>query len=172
MTKSASETDTKNAPYGSLAAIKAATSSSQLVDILLTNSFPTHVTAFSSAALPAAIYPPPSLEAESVSEIVRRIKPRYHFVAGGGSQSPPMFWEREPFVWEEEEGRITRFLSLGAFGGPPITGKKQRVCSFVFRTIRILKANVLVVLRLLNRTSDVNLCTFAVPTECHQESVH
>ncbi|KAI0347739.1 hypothetical protein BDW22DRAFT_13687 [Trametopsis cervina] len=126
MTKSAPTTDSKNKSYGSLAAIKAASSSSQLVDILLTNTFPTHVTAFSSAALPTPIFPPPSLEGEPVSDIVKRIKPRYHFVAGGGSQTPPQFWERQPFVWNDEEGRVTRFLSLGVFGGPPPSGKKPR----------------------------------------------
>jgi hypothetical protein len=39
-----------------------------------------------------------------------------------------MFWEREPFMWDDEEGRISRFISLGAFGGEPSPGKKQRVC--------------------------------------------
>lgn len=50
-------------------------------------------------------------------------------MAGGGSQTSPQFWEREPFVWEGEEGgRVTRFLSLGAFGGAaPAVGKKPRV---------------------------------------------
>jgi hypothetical protein len=38
-----------------------------------------------------------------------------------------MFWEREPFVWDGEESRVSRFVSLGAFGGEPTTGKKQRV---------------------------------------------
>jgi hypothetical protein len=38
-----------------------------------------------------------------------------------------MFWEREPFVWDEEEARVSRFVSLGAFGGEPTAGKKQRV---------------------------------------------
>jgi hypothetical protein len=38
-----------------------------------------------------------------------------------------MFWEREPFVWDGEEGRVSRFVSLGSFGGEPTTGKKQRV---------------------------------------------
>jgi hypothetical protein len=38
-----------------------------------------------------------------------------------------MFWEREPFVWDDEDGRVSRFVSLGAFGGEPTAGKKQRV---------------------------------------------
>ncbi|KAI0697601.1 nuclear protein [Cytidiella melzeri] len=126
LTKSTPAKDTKNVSYGSLAAIRAGSSNSQLVDILLTNTFPTHITAFSSAALPTPIFPPPSLSAEAVSDVVKRIQPRYHIVAGGGSQTPPQFWEREPFVWDGEEARVTRFLSLGAFGGPPPAGKKPR----------------------------------------------
>ena len=66
-----------------------------------------------------------SIGVDPVAEIVRRTKPRYHFTAGGGK--PPKFWEREPFVWDEDNGRVTRFVSLGAFGGPPAEGKKQRV---------------------------------------------
>jgi len=31
-----------------------------------------------------------------------------------------MFWEREPFVWDDEQGRVSRFISLGAFGGDPL----------------------------------------------------
>ncbi|KAJ7578407.1 CwfJ C-terminus 1-domain-containing protein-like protein [Mycena floridula] len=50
-----------------------------------------------------------------------RLKPRYYFTGGAS-----IFWEREPFVWDDENGRVTRFLSLGPFGGPPQTGKKQR----------------------------------------------
>ncbi|KAI0094333.1 CwfJ C-terminus 1-domain-containing protein-like protein [Irpex rosettiformis] len=123
----ANSTDTKNSSYDSLAAIRAGSSNSQLIDILLTNAFPAHITAFSSAPLPTPIFPPPTLVSDPVADVVRRIKPRYHFVAGGGSQTSPQFWEREPFVWDGEDGRVTRFLSLGAFGGPvPATGKKPR----------------------------------------------
>ena len=47
-----------------------------------------------------------------------------------------MFWEREPFVWDDEEGRVSRFVSLGAFGGEqPTTGKKQRVPTFTWANI-------------------------------------
>ncbi|CAL1705644.1 unnamed protein product [Somion occarium] len=113
--------------YSSLAAIKTATSTPQLIDILLTNSFPTNITALSAAPLPSPDFPPTG-GAEPVSEIVRRTKPRYHFVAGGGGEHPPTFWEREPFIWDEEGGRVSRFVSLGSFGGgpDPSTGKKQR----------------------------------------------
>lgn len=37
-----------------------------------------------------------------------------------------MFWEREPFLWEVEGDRLTRFISLGAFGSEKVTGKKER----------------------------------------------
>ncbi|KAI0785490.1 CwfJ C-terminus 2-domain-containing protein-like protein [Irpex lacteus] len=130
LTKSTSPNKSSSSSYTSLASILTTTTPSQHVDILLTNAFPPHITAFSSAPLPVPIFPPPSLIADPLLDVVKKIKPRYHFVAGGGSQTSPQFWEREPFVWEGEEeggGRVTRFLSLGAFGGaPPATGKKPR----------------------------------------------
>lgn len=127
MTKSAPTTNSKDTSYGSLAAIKASTVSSQYIDILLTNTFPADITAFSSAPLPSPSFPMPP-GAEPVSEVVRRTKPRYHFVAGGGGspEDVPLFWEREPFVWEDETGRVMRFVSLGSFGRTPESGKKQR----------------------------------------------
>lgn len=131
MTKSSPASDSKSTSYGSLAAIRAGSSTSQLVDILLTNAFPAHITAFSTAPLPTPIFPPPSLIADPLSDVVKKIKPKYHFVAGGGSQTPSQFWEREPFVWDGEDGRVTRFLSLGAFGGPPPPGKKPRVSELI-----------------------------------------
>ncbi|OSX65607.1 hypothetical protein POSPLADRAFT_1044935 [Postia placenta MAD-698-R-SB12] len=108
--------------YTSLASIKATTSSSQLVDILISNAWPSDITRFSSAPLPSPELS--SIGVEPVAEVVRRTKPRYHFAAGGGI--PPKFWEREPFIWNEEGDRISRFVSVGAFGGQPTEGKKQR----------------------------------------------
>ncbi|KAH9928175.1 nuclear protein [Fomitopsis serialis] len=108
--------------YTSLAAIKANAATSQLVDIFISNAWPSSVTHASNAPLPDPALS--SIGIDPVAEIVRRTKPRYHFAAGGGS--PPKFWEREPFVWGEDNGRISRFVSLGAFGGPPTEGKKQR----------------------------------------------
>ncbi|KAL1947972.1 hypothetical protein VTO73DRAFT_13696 [Trametes versicolor] len=108
--------------YTSLASIASATTPSQLVDILITNAWPAGIAHLSSAPLPA-----PELSAigvEPVGEVVRKTKPRYHFAAGGGH--PPRFWEREPFLWEDENGRVSRFVSLGAFGGEQPSGKKQR----------------------------------------------
>ncbi|KZT09782.1 nuclear protein [Laetiporus sulphureus 93-53] len=108
--------------YTSLAAIKATALDSQLVDVFISNACPSDITRFSLAPLPAPELA--SIGVEPVAEVVRRTKPRYHFAAGGGV--PPRFWEREPFVWDDENGRITRFVSLGAFGGQPAEGKKQR----------------------------------------------
>jgi hypothetical protein len=62
-----------------------------------------------------------------VDVVVRHSKPRYHFAAGVGT--PRMFWEREPYVWEDEGSRVARFVSLGSFGGDTGSGKKQRVCN-------------------------------------------
>jgi len=44
---------------------------------------------------------------------------------GGGTA--PIFWEREPFIWEDDNRRVTRFVSLGAFGSTLPIDKKQRV---------------------------------------------
>ncbi|KAG6898272.1 hypothetical protein C0992_000717 [Termitomyces sp. T32_za158] len=108
--------------YESLAAIKSSASSSQLIDIFMTNVWPSAVKQLSGVALPL-----PELMFPGVSEldeVIRRIKPRYHFAASGGV--PPQFWEREPFVWDDAEGRVSRFISLGAFGGAASPGKKPR----------------------------------------------
>ena len=128
MTQTATSSKANDNTYGSLAAIMASTAASQNIDILLTNAFPSHITAFSSAPLPTPNFPSPP-GADPISEVVRRTKPRYHFVAGGGGDegNVPLFWEREPVVWEDESGRVLRFVSLGSFGRTPESGKKQRV---------------------------------------------
>ncbi|KAH9950204.1 nuclear protein [Amylocystis lapponica] len=108
--------------YTSLAAIKAAAAPSQHIDILISNAWPAGITQFSVAPLPAPELA--SLGVDPLAEVVRRTRPRYHFAAGGGQ--PPKFWEREPYVWDEDGGRVARFVSLGAFGGAPAAGKKQR----------------------------------------------
>ncbi|KAF8447777.1 CwfJ C-terminus 1-domain-containing protein-like protein [Boletus edulis BED1] len=118
MNKSLNTTAGQN--YGSLAAIRDAASTSQLVDILITNDWPACVTSHCS--------PPPSPPdyehgSPPLDEIIRKIKPRYHFAARAGS--PPKFWEREPFAWDDESWRVTRFVSLGAFGEEH-SGQKQR----------------------------------------------
>ncbi len=92
------------------------------VDILLTYGWPASITKLSKTV-------PSSLNSDSsvppLDEIMIACRPRYHFAAAGAS--PPAFWEREPFVWEGQvEGAITRFISLGAFGGSS-DGKRPRV---------------------------------------------
>jgi hypothetical protein len=118
--------------YNSLAAIRSAASDSQLVDILISNAWPSAIADLSSVPLPSPELA--SIGAPPLDDIVRHTKPRYHFSAGGGQ--PPKFWEREPFVWDNEGGRLTRFVSLGAFGGEPTPGKKQRVCSVNVRLVQ------------------------------------
>lgn len=107
--------------YGTLAAIRDTASPSQLIDIFITNDWPASITSHSSLALPEQENPgsPP------LDEIIRKIKPRYHFAAG--AMPSPKFWEREPFTWDGEPRRISRFISLGTFGGEEHTGQKQRV---------------------------------------------
>ena len=115
------KTTAKN--YSSLAAIRSVAESSQLLDVLISNVWPSSITEFSRVPLPLPDSAPAS--APPLDDIIRRTKPRYHFAAGGG-----MFWEREPFVWDDEAGRATRFVSLGPFAGEPASGKKQRVRVF------------------------------------------
>ncbi|KAF8077783.1 CwfJ C-terminus 1-domain-containing protein-like protein [Lyophyllum atratum] len=113
---------TSNPNYKSLASIQSSASSSQLIDILMTNVWPSAITQLSAAPLPL-----PELASSGVpvlDEAIRRTKPRYHFAAAGGQ--PPQFWEREPYAWDDEEGRVSRFISLGAFGGQSTSGKKPR----------------------------------------------
>lgn len=132
--------------YTSLAAIKSAAAPSQLIDILISNAWPSSVINFSSVSLPG-----PDLATSGVphlNDVIRRTKPRYHFSAGGGK--PPRFWEREPFVWDDEGGRVSRFVSLGSFGGEPVDGKKQRVRMLSFLLIPL---NSLI-------ASQVVLCIF------------
>ncbi|KII88125.1 hypothetical protein PLICRDRAFT_41246 [Plicaturopsis crispa FD-325 SS-3] len=109
------KTASKN--YTSLAAIRDTAAPSQLVDVLLSTVPPDSISHFASPPSPTYGVPP-------LDDIVRKTKPRYHFTVGAGT--PPAFWERPPFVWDDEQGRITRYVGLGAFGGDPGPGKKQR----------------------------------------------
>jgi len=94
---------------------------------MISNVWPEPITQFSDVALPLPDLA--SICIQPAGDIVRSTKPRYFLAAGGGK--PPAFWEREPFVWDDEQGRVSRFISLGAFGGEqPSTGKKQRVIFF------------------------------------------
>lgn len=116
-------TSTSKQNYKSLAEIQSTASSSQLIDVLISNVWPSTITHFSTAPLPTPELS--SIGVPPLDDTIRRTKPRYHFAASGGQ--PPMFWEREPFTWNDEDGRVSRFVSLGAFGGEPTPGKKQRV---------------------------------------------
>ncbi|KIY45236.1 nuclear protein [Fistulina hepatica ATCC 64428] len=106
--------------YKSLAAIQSNNSTSQLVDILVTYAVPASITQQSAISPVTNLVP----SAPPLDDIVQHIQPRYHFAAAG---EPACFWEREPFAWDDASGRVSRFVNLGAFHGPPpTTGKKQR----------------------------------------------
>ena len=110
--------------FSSLAAIRAGLPPTPLIDVIISNVWPEAITQFSEVALPLPELA--SIGVQPAGDIMKTTKPRYFLAASGGN--PPMFWEREPFVWDDEQGRVSRFISLGAFGGePPTTGKKQRV---------------------------------------------
>ncbi|KAG8864844.1 hypothetical protein FRB96_003430 [Tulasnella sp. 330] len=99
------------------------------VDILLTHEWPVGITQHCTTTLPsleAANWGAPPLQAA-----VMKLKPRYHFASGGGN--PPLFWERQPFVWEGHNGRVARFVNLGAFGAPgPEPGQKKERWFYAF----------------------------------------
>lgn len=114
--------------YSSLASIQASASASQLIDIVLTNTWPSCVTNFSQTPFLDTQRETAAIGAPPLDDVIRKTKPRYHFAAGSGPQAQlPRFWEREPYVWDDEQGRISRFISLGPFGGEAPAGKKQRV---------------------------------------------
>ncbi|KAJ3759948.1 hypothetical protein EV360DRAFT_81659 [Lentinula raphanica] len=105
----------------SLTSIQYSSSSSQLVDIFMTNVWtvwPACITDFSFAPLPPL--PSPRIGVPPLDDLGRRLKPRYHFFDGapnGSREQPPISWERAPFVWDEKNGngRVSRFISLGVF---------------------------------------------------------
>lgn len=135
---------------------------------MISNVWPEPITQFSDVALPLPELV--SIGIQPASDIVRSTKPRYFLAAGGGK--PPVFWEREPFVWDDEQGRVSRFISLGAFGGEqPTTGKKQRVPhSWLDDLLPYLTTRFSVVLRLLNQSELVRATSPA--QQCHEEPVH
>jgi hypothetical protein len=106
--------------YTSLSEIQSSAATSQLVDILITHTWAQSITQFSAVPLPNLELATPCAP---LDDVIRRIKPRYHFASGGGK--PPQFWEREPFIWDDQ-GRVSRFISLGPFGTNPTDGKKPR----------------------------------------------
>lgn len=153
--------------YSSLASIQASAAPSQLIDILLTNVWPISITQFSSAPLRDPQLS--SIGAPPLSDVIRKSKPRYHFAAGGGH--PPTFWEREPFVWDDEQGRVSRFVSLGAFGGEPASGKKQRVCNILMHFPSRSDILDTVVLRFHYHAEFSYVGTSSSTTQCNEESI-
>jgi len=125
---SSKQSNKQKTSYSSLASIQASSSSSQLIDILLTNEWPSCITQFSETPLPDPDLTRQDSGVPILDEVIRKSKPRYHFAACSGERGQlPKFWEREPYVWNDENGRVSRFVSLGAFGGESVTGKKHRV---------------------------------------------
>lgn len=124
--KSTQKVHTKN--YTSLAAIQASASTSQLIDVLISNTWPSSIADASSSIHPILSSLPPSTFAPILDEVTRKTRPRYHLV------SSTKFWEREPYVWTDEgQKRTSRFISLGNFGGINSNNgeKKQRVGLFI-----------------------------------------
>ena len=119
---------------GSLAAIRAAADSAPTkIDILLTHAIPDAIANLCPNAPPAAQLV--SSFCPHLNGVVKNAMPRYHFASGVGT-----FWEREPFAWSgvAEAGRVTRFISLGSFGGSVSAGeKKPRVCRLFRANLRL-----------------------------------
>lgn len=72
--------------------------------------------------------------ASPLVDVIRRAKPRYVFFMGG-KDGEDGFWEREPFGWDGvgSEGRFTRCIRMGQFGGPPpAEGQKKARVRFCF----------------------------------------
>lgn len=148
LTKSTTTKKAQTKNYTSLAAIRDSASTSQFIDVLISNTWPTSITLASAVPIPPTLANSLNeISAPALDDIVKKTKPRYHFVASGGSgeRVAPSFWEREPYVWADEENkRASRFVSLGAFGGPPSEGKKQRVHFYL--TGRTLQSPIIYVL--------------------------
>jgi hypothetical protein len=100
-----------------------ALSSSPLVDVFISHDWPSAITELSSVPFPSSELP--DVGSPPIDEIIEKTKPRYIFISGG--EKSPVFWEREPFTWADETDRVSRFVSLGAFVGEPVSGRKQRV---------------------------------------------
>jgi hypothetical protein len=93
LVKSSSKSQSKNQTYTSLTSILNASSSSQLVDILITNDWPVCIAQHSSAPLLSPEFSPEG--AIPLDEVIRKVKPRYHFAALGGR--PPHKHHQKPF---------------------------------------------------------------------------
>ncbi|KAF8503799.1 nuclear protein [Russula emetica] len=114
----------------SLSSIASSVVSSPLIDVLVSHDWPSLITNFSAVPLPSTELS--NTGSPPIDDIIMKTKPRYIFCSGGGK--PASFWEREPFTWEDEPDRVSRFIGLGAFGGDPVDGRKQRwFYAFVIR---------------------------------------
>ncbi|KAF8315207.1 hypothetical protein DL93DRAFT_2079409 [Clavulina sp. PMI_390] len=122
---STATTSTSSQP--SLASLKSAKASQ--IDILLTNQWPVSITRQSKTA-PSPANITPQSTAPPLDDVVRACRPRYHFAcAGGETEDTPIFWEREPYVWENDGmgELVSRFISLGSLGASlDPNAKKQR----------------------------------------------
>ncbi|KAH8826884.1 nuclear protein [Flagelloscypha sp. PMI_526] len=129
LSNSLSTSSSSTGNYGSLASIQASASTTQTVDILISHSWPSSIANFANV-------PPLSEDefrgviADPIDEVTRKLKPKYHFVSAGGK-----FWEREPYVWTDEGGRVSRFVTLGSFGGDPPPGQKKQRWFYAYSMI-------------------------------------
>ncbi|SGZ22743.1 BQ5605_C022g09536 [Microbotryum silenes-dioicae] len=89
-------------------------------DILLTTSLPASLPLLSALALPATAKGQPF--SSELDEVVRMSRPRYHFIGGTG-----IFWEREPFQWNDGSRQVCRSICLGEMGAK---GKERAFYAF------------------------------------------
>ncbi|KAL8498124.1 hypothetical protein ACS0TY_021451 [Phlomoides rotata] len=81
-----------------------------IVDIFLTNEWPSGVTNRAAASgVPSGISDP-SVGDSTISEIVAEIKPRYHIAGTGG-----VYYDREPYA-NIDVSHVTRFIALASVG--------------------------------------------------------
>lgn len=98
------------------------------IDILLTHAVPDALV-LHTPHVPDSLK---GLNAPALDDVVRGAMPRYHFISGA-----EVFWEREPFGWPgvAEDGRCTRFISIGAFGGMSVPGEKKPRVGFTYTDV-------------------------------------
>jgi diadenosine tetraphosphate (Ap4A) HIT family hydrolase len=83
--------------------------SEELVDILVSDRWPLDVERFTNATSTIPEFENIDKDADT-KRIAKALSPRYHFTSGND-----IFWERAPY--RNSSGRITRFISLGNYGG-------------------------------------------------------
>ncbi|KAK6544126.1 hypothetical protein TWF694_000834 [Orbilia ellipsospora] len=89
-------------------------------DLLITGDWPDGVTLNSKVTVPSESQEQKKGENKAIQRLTQGIRPRYHFVSGGGG-----FYEREPYKNEvrEKDGQdatelVTRFIALADYGNP------------------------------------------------------